>query len=555
MNEKNILKALDINIFVSLSNKKKFCKPFIWNDIISPETKKKFESIEIKYDNSVAVNLYYKNKYNLSDTALIYRNEEISYEKMFVKSYLYAKSLKKMEYKKGDKITVCFSNVPEFIYLFLAINFIGCKMEVINYDDEKNIEFVLKNTNRVFISSDLYKKVNSKPNLEIIQFCPNDNNFENNFIEKGLDYKEKVIEDCCLDDICTILYTDSTKLHEQTNRSYTVVPNTLPTLNKSKVLANNPTYSYINLANIISNTLYYNNIVILESNIKKEFLLYSILINKPNVVFIPVDYWIYLAKKLEERIIKIELPYLIAPTIIGSCSSKKENYLNYIAQKYKFGKNNQYFPSEPIPFSFTNGNIECGYIFFILYKKIQEKMDIHTKNLEFNYSKFSEIKIINNSLLVNSPFGSSNIDTVEYNSHKWYNYGENYCKTKNNKIVYTPPKEYDMKEIFLSQLKEEIELNNDVLSCILIKSNENYIYHIEYTNIRNSEDIIRQAIKKISINLSKDDTNNIYFRIRDIYEQIPMNCYGKLDVNILEEEGISKSISYNDIIGYQLIKN
>lgn len=56
------------------------------------ETKEILEEIEKNHNHSWYKELYFRNKNNLDDVALIYRNNKITYKKMFENIEKYAKS-------------------------------------------------------------------------------------------------------------------------------------------------------------------------------------------------------------------------------------------------------------------------------------------------------------------------------------------------------------------------------------------------------------------------------------------------------------------------------
>ena len=98
---------------------------------LSPKVRAALSEIENNRNHSLAVELFLRNKDNLNKSALKYRGTKITYKEMFAKTYMYAKSLKQMGYKKGDEIPMCITNTPEFIYLFLASSLIGARSNIV----------------------------------------------------------------------------------------------------------------------------------------------------------------------------------------------------------------------------------------------------------------------------------------------------------------------------------------------------------------------------------------------------------------------------------------
>ena len=93
------------------------------------------------------------NKDNYLEVALSYMGKNIKYYEMFNNIEMCAKSLKALGVKKGDYITICMPNIPEFVYVFYAINKIGaiaCLIEprtpasrVKDYLDESNSKVLI----------------------------------------------------------------------------------------------------------------------------------------------------------------------------------------------------------------------------------------------------------------------------------------------------------------------------------------------------------------------------------------------------------------------------
>ena len=106
-------------------------KRYISGKKLNTKVERALKELDQEHNTSWAVEIYRRNADNLDNTAIKYRGNSISYYDMFVTAYNYAKSLKQMGYKKGDEIPICVSNIPEFIYLILAVSFIGGKINVV----------------------------------------------------------------------------------------------------------------------------------------------------------------------------------------------------------------------------------------------------------------------------------------------------------------------------------------------------------------------------------------------------------------------------------------
>lgn len=89
----------------------------------------KYYPIESKKDSVLKYTLYQNlkilNQNNYLEVALKYLGEEIKYYEMFNEIEKAAKSLYALGVRKGDYITFSMPNIPEFVYLFYAVNKIG----------------------------------------------------------------------------------------------------------------------------------------------------------------------------------------------------------------------------------------------------------------------------------------------------------------------------------------------------------------------------------------------------------------------------------------------
>ena len=76
---------------------------------------------------------------------------------MFTKAYEYAKSLKQMGYGKNSEIPICITNIPEFIYMFLATSLIGAKVNIVAdwFAEEYLIDIFNKTKSKTIFIDDL----------------------------------------------------------------------------------------------------------------------------------------------------------------------------------------------------------------------------------------------------------------------------------------------------------------------------------------------------------------------------------------------------------------
>lgn len=452
-----VVNELKNQIKEMILNKDKNIKVYSYDDSLKLKVKQALIDLDKNHNNSWAVEMYLKNCDNLESIAIKYRGNKITYKDMFEQSFEFAKSLKKIGYKKGSEIPVCISNIPEFVSMFLAISFIGAKMNVVGeWFDKKYLESILNSTKSdyIFVSDDVYEElkdvINSSKINKTIMFSLTDSFLEDKngnkinpyveidnkfnkiknkvkdfkllnknildiqeFINIGKGYNDSVIADCSLDDDCAITYTSGTTdpgcpkgcLHP--NRSYITLSrfkesdvSGMPSMRNLTVLAHIPTYTHMELTCAISDTFYEKCTLAMEPFYSKEFFPYSLLINKPNFVPAGAGFWIHLCKLLNynEEWKKIKMPYLMIPTVTGeACSAGEEKFFNYTARKHKFGCDKLPFPLAPVTFSIGGGTSESSGIFVTLYKSLQEKKLnnlIHKETLGLTPHKFATIEVL-----------------------------------------------------------------------------------------------------------------------------------------------------------------
>lgn len=444
------------NIKIERENEKQCSKPYKCGNKITKKIQKVLEEIDQNRNHSWAVEMYNRNEKNMSAVALFYRGNKITYKEMFEKAFMYAKSLKALGYKKDDQIPICITNTPEFIYMLLAISFIGAHTHTVGeWFDKDYLKEILNKTNSeiIFIDDISYESIKNSicesnikrivcfsltnslkqgnektnPYAEIenkfhiitdnFEYIKNDYNGitfnEENFIKMGENYKQQVIENVDLNDISTITYTSGTtspgrpKGVIQSNRSYITLSrfkesdvSGMPTMKNLTVLAQIPTYTHMELSCAISDTLYCGCTIALEPFYDKDFFPCSLVINKPNFVCASTGFWGNLCKLLnfDESWKHVNMPYLMIPTVTGEgCSVGEEKFFNLTARKHKFGTAKLPFPLSPVTFSIGGGTTESSGIFVTLYKSLQEKKLNHLikkERLGLRPYKFAEIEVL-----------------------------------------------------------------------------------------------------------------------------------------------------------------
>ena len=167
MMKNELTKELADEINKVLENKANFCEHYVYEETLKPKIKMVLDDLEKNHDTSWSIEMYLRNKNNMKKDALKYRGRKISYKEMFNKSFEYAKSLKEMGFDETSEIPVCVSNIPEFVSLFLAINFIGAKMNIVGeWFNKEYLKEILNETKSkyIFVSNKNYAQINEAIN-------------------------------------------------------------------------------------------------------------------------------------------------------------------------------------------------------------------------------------------------------------------------------------------------------------------------------------------------------------------------------------------------------
>lgn len=376
---------------------------------------------------------------NPNATALFYRGNKISFDEMIKKADDVAKSLSKLGIKKGDEIPACLSNTPELVYLMLAINKIGAKLNAFgsNYNKEYVKEIIDRCTDKVFIATDnvygeIEKTISEKnyknkvlisladslpehpeltdeyePKLKdyyhydnkVNTFKEYDSNILafNEFVDYGSDYNKKIIDDNDLNTEFLVTYTSgSTKIGYpsamiHSNRS--LITSGIfhqpelsgnPKIEGLRGLAHIHSDSNTNLITCISDNLMQQWSVGLEPEYDKDKFLDYLFINKPNYANATTSFILnaskqyLLEKKYHENGDGRKLPFLLALFAVGEGVTKgEEKFINKFLRKSRAGSGVK-IKGFHIPFttlSIGGGDCEHGGIYYTLWKSTFEKID------------------------------------------------------------------------------------------------------------------------------------------------------------------------------------
>lgn len=113
---------------------------------------------------TVYQNVYTSNSEHMSDIALIYFNNKISYKTLFREVDRCAYSLKCMGIKSGNIISLCTAGTPESIYLLLAANKLGAVCNFVNpfFTEEQLLSRINETHSKVlFVLDSFYKQTQS----------------------------------------------------------------------------------------------------------------------------------------------------------------------------------------------------------------------------------------------------------------------------------------------------------------------------------------------------------------------------------------------------------
>ncbi len=379
-----------------------------------------------------------KNKDNMNKIALFYRGNKISFKEMFDKADKLAVSMSEKNLTLGDEIGVCVSNTPELVYILLAANKLGLKVNLFGSSfDKKYLSEILDGISKkvIFISDDNYddiKDVVKGKNIEQIVITslatslPKDPSkcdeyeedlkdyyhyedktdrivSEGNNIESFDNFMKKTNKDTKVPNNIGNLETDflvtytsgSTKngfpkeiVHK--NRSLITMGrfhdselSGNPKLENMRGLAHIHPESNTDVITCISDNLMQGWSVALEPEYSKDKALDYIILNKPNYLNITTSFLIEMSKqylmdgKYNKDGKSRKLPFLLATFAVGERTSKgEEKFINQFLRKSKAGSGISIkgFKMPYTTLSIGGGDCEHGGIYYTLWKSLQEKL-------------------------------------------------------------------------------------------------------------------------------------------------------------------------------------
>lgn len=404
------------------------------------KTLKGLEDIENNHNNS-----WYKEIENIAKNiplkeALFYRTNSITFKEMLENADKIYNSMLKAGIKKGDEIPICMSNTPELVYVLLAANRIGAKVNL--FGDHLNKEYminVLSNcTEKVlFATDDLY--MNIKNEVEKVGFdfkvisSLNDSiplnykempeyvarlekyyHYDNHvseyknqdssiysydeFVEYGKDNSILAEDNNDLNTEFLVTYTSgSTKIGfpkqiVHTNRSLIVSGifhspelSGNPEMEKFRGLAHIHAESNTNIITSISDSLMQKWSVALEPEYDKKKALDYIVMNKPNFACLTTSFLVEMSKqylyekKFHEDGYGEKMGYLFAVVAVGEGTSLgEEKLINKFLRVSKAGCDVRVkgLKMPLITLSVGGGDCEHGGLYYTLWKSLYEKFNI-----------------------------------------------------------------------------------------------------------------------------------------------------------------------------------
>ena len=396
--------------------------------------------IDIKnnYDISWYQYLKDRNLKNMNDVALFYRGTKITFQEMFDRADELIKSMAKIGLHIGDEIGVCVTNSPELVYIILAANKLGIKVNCFGAQfNKKYLSNIIDGISNkiIFISDDNYESLRSilldkkidnvvltsladslpknpkecdeyEPELDKYYHIDNKCNYYKSvdnrikllseFIDYGKDVNIEIKDFGKLETDFLVTYTSgSTKIgfpkqiiHK--NRSLITMGrfhdpelSGNPRIPGLRGLAHIHPESNTDIITCISDNLMQGWSVALEPEYDKDKALDYIILNKPNYLNITTSFMLEVAKKylidkkFHENGIGRKLPFLLAAFTVGEGTQiGEEKFINRFLREARAGSGIS-IKGVKLPFttlSVGGGDCEHGGIYYTLWHALQQKM-------------------------------------------------------------------------------------------------------------------------------------------------------------------------------------
>lgn len=393
--------------------------------------------LERNHNHSWYAELLERAKKDPDAIALFYRGTKITFREMFEKADEIAKAFVEKGVVKGDEIPACLSNTPESIYILLALNKIGAKINLFgNALSEDYINEILDGcSDKLFIATDdqytKLERIVSKRNYKDIcltsladslpeypELCDEyepaldkyyhyDNMVEsfkvrderiinfNQLMSIGKKSNKTIIDYGTLDTDFLITYTSgstivghpSPLIHKNrslitSGRFHDSELSGNPDLKGLRGLAHIHTDSNTDIITCISDNLMQLWSVALEPEYGKESALDVLFINKPNYLNMTTSHLIeafkqYLIdKRFHENGIGRKMPWLFACFAVGEPTSKGEQ--KFISKGLRVARAGSGVKIKGLSLPYTTiciggGDCEHGGIYYTLWVPLQDK--------------------------------------------------------------------------------------------------------------------------------------------------------------------------------------
>lgn len=593
------------------------------------------DDIDKNRNHSWIKEVYERRKNDLNSVAIKYRGNKFTYSDFFIQSYMYAKSLKYQGLTKGDEFICCIENVPEFPFIMGAASIIGAKVNLLASDmDDDYLYSIINNANSPLIfvsdkdlkefSSVLKRVMNNKKIIPLpLEYSIESNKFSfitdkyyklnqdeyNNckkeltnileideFLNLGKTYSGSVFENTGLTDGFTITYTSGSTLSnkpkglEHGNRSYITMGryhdpeiSRIPSMKGMTMLAFVRTMSDTDFMSAISDVFMQGGNVALEPINDKDFIMWSMLINRANICLTSRTVWLYNMKKqmTDPEYKNMKFPYLIAPMCIGEPEDDNEDKaLNQWLRKVKAGTKITKTPFSIVHMSIAGGDSEHGGIFITMYRALQKlKLKNSTIKGQIGMGTYGMVKVValrddlshcepdEPGKLVakspctmhgyrNNPVGDKEFFIKDKYGNDWENLNTYGWIDKNGYVhVKGRVSKTDGNIPNYMIATEILKDTKKILSCEVVNSIINgetiYIAHIEqqFQVSFNTNKVLNGAVQRCINKFGSEIIDKLYFRIRSSQESFPVTATLKRSFRDLIQEGLSdKCISAKDVI-------
>jgi len=598
-------------------------------DELSDTAKKGLIDVEINHDTSWTRDLYNKNKNKLDRVALFYRGKKITYREMFSSAEKYAAIFASKGVSEGIEVPICMSNCPEFIYTIMGLNLLGAKANIFGIFNEEYLTEIMNECDTDFIIStdDLYEKI--KPSIdkssksEIIMFSLADSlidgknpymeldkefyDFENRVEEYGkngeniisekdfmtlaskLDIKK--IEDYDIGRIDTeflVTYSSGStnanrpKAMVHANRSLLTIGrfqdpdlSGLPEMNDLIGEMVIPNHSNTSIISSMSDVLYKGCTVAIEPIYRNDFILRSLVINKPNYISIPRNMVVYAMKQLysDSFYEGFTMPYMMMLTSVGEPTSKgEEKFINSMLKKARCGSGKFPKPISPVPLSIGGGDCERGGMFFTPYRKYQDlnpKYKLSKGTCELKNYAMVQLAVLDENgnelprgecgrLVVKTPTTMKYYKNNEEANEKFY-IEDAKGRKWSDCFAYGVIEKHGTTKI-LERVGKELRLNNgsllplykigelvecdtkNILSYEVVNIDNQIVIHLELQPKRKKsvESILMGIEQRIFNELGFEVSNNVMYRVRSFEEGFVGTKCEKRSYQALVDEGMTE---------------